>query len=127
MLLLSIIQSRGRERARQTAPNMVYRGLTGAPGQPHARGRALAQHVSAEAELLGRSAASLSRQSSGAFDQALALDQAPEILLVQAGAGNGLDGPLKLQKRVLKNALPPTVFSHQEVLAGTMRYGQEIR
>ena len=66
--------------------------------QSHARRRALAQDVAAEDEQLGRPAAGLGVEAAGAFDQAAGFDQAAEVLLVQAHAGEGFDDALELQE-----------------------------
>ena len=67
------------------------------PRQPHPRGRPLAQHLAPEDEQLGRTAAGLDVLA-GAFDEAGVFDQAAEVLLVEAHAGEGFDHPLELEQ-----------------------------
>src|SRR5215831_7621278 len=73
-----------------------------AAGQPYPGGRAFAQDLAPEAELLGWAAARAPRHPSRALHQPLAFDETAEVLLVQADAGDGLHGPLELQERELR-------------------------
>ncbi len=71
----------------------TYRPFTPHPScpQPQSRRRAFAQHLVAEAEQFGRAAARDACVFARAFHQALIFDEATEILLVQAHAGERFD------------------------------------
>src|SRR5258707_15291705 len=59
---------------------------------------ALDEDLAAEAIELGRAAAGLGRDRAGLLDEALLIDEAPEILLVEPPPGERLDGTLQLQE-----------------------------
>src|SRR5215469_15024287 len=59
---------------------------------------ALEQNLTAEADELRRPAAGLGGALAGLLDEALLIDEAPEILLVEFAAGQGFDGALQLEE-----------------------------
>src|SRR5260370_5516112 len=59
---------------------------------------ALDEDLAAEAIELGRAAAGLDRDRAGLLDEALLIDEAPEILFVEPPPGECLDGTLQLQE-----------------------------
>ena len=84
-------------RADSTADGGLSRAAT---GQPHARRRPLAQHLAAEAEQLGRPAAGRGCALPVPSTRPAVLDQAAEVLLVQAHAGQRLDRRAAAASRV---------------------------
>ena len=75
--------------------------LAGTPcgAQAQAGGGAFEQDFAAKADEARRAAAGLGADPAGFLDQALLLDQAAEILLMQPHAGQRLDRALQLQQR----------------------------
>src|SRR6267154_41499 len=70
------------------------------PGaQAQTGSRALEQHLAAKADEARRPAAGRRADLPGFLDEALLLDEAAEILLVQPDTGERLDGALQLQQR----------------------------
>src|SRR5579885_1073755 len=67
--------------------------------EAHTGGGAFAQDLAAEAEQFGRTPAGRAREFAGALHQSLIFDQAAEVLLVQANAGDGFHGALQFQHR----------------------------
>src|SRR5262245_50582648 len=68
-------------------------------GQTEARRQALERHFLAEAHLARRPSTGGADDATGLLDEALLLDEAAEILLVQANPGERLDGALQLEQR----------------------------
>jgi hypothetical protein len=68
-------------------------------GEADSGGRALPQNFPPEPEELGRAAARPGIESAGSFDQAAVFQEPPEVLLVQAQAGQGFDHSLELKER----------------------------
>ena len=60
---------------------------------------AFAERFAAAAEEFGRAPACTGIELPRAFDQARAIEQAAEVLLVQFKASDGFDQPLQMQKR----------------------------
>src|SRR5258708_6590774 len=81
-------------------PKSSRHGRYAPPGaQAQTGSRALEQHLAAKADEARRPAAGRRADLPGFLDEALLLDEAAEILLVQPDTGERLDGALQLQQR----------------------------
>src|SRR6185295_2048811 len=67
--------------------------------QADSRRRPFSEHIAAEDEELGGAAPGQQRLAARPFDQPPALDEAAEVLLVEADSGEGLDEALELEER----------------------------